>query len=392
MGTYCIVSVATLWGAPLLSGLTAQRQQGVALQFEILAVFQVVSIPLLLFGAPETMYDRLTATGEKTTPGWSPRTGWSSLGLQSGSRYGRFPAWARGRGLDVDRVIRYIKEVARPQSYYAPGTQDGLLDTALMKQTLRAFVAPTTLLAFLASFLPHSLLWGLSFSLSGLFARPPFQLFPATVGSLLATTLILTTLVVAIFSLWPAWSKTLSAFQTPYTHLLVLGVGAFLSFIGLLGFGLYVGAHVNSNIPQADANYTSDFRFAALSFILGLLAAGAYTLEAPTMPLINRSTQFTSPNLSAIIRNIADMEAGVVFWRTLFAGIFVMGVPAATVTSTAGLRSTGIGVAVVQVFVVAGVGAVWYLFQEDVWRWDGRILGCVDLQSLKEAKSYFELG
>lgn len=395
MGIYRIVSAATLWGSPLLGGLTAQNQQGTILQFKILAIFQVVSIPLLIFGAPESMYDRLPPTGEKTTPGWSPRTGWSSLGLKSSSRYaGRLPAWARGRGLTVDRVIQYVTSVARPQSYYAPGTQGaGLMDIdfVLVQQPFRALVAPTTLLAFLASFLPHSLLWGFSFSLSGLFARPPFQLFPATVGSLLATSLIFSTLVAGVFSFWPAWSKTLSAFQTRSVHNYVLGMGAFFSFIGLLAFGLYVGAHVTTDIPVADANYTPDFRFSALSFILGLLAAGAYTLKAPTAPLILRSTQFTSPNLSITLRNVVDMEAAVTFWRTLFVGIFVMGIPAATVTNVSGLRSTGIGIAVVQVFIVVVVGAVWYMFEEDVWRWDGRILRCVDLRPMKGARSYFEL-
>lgn len=411
MGVYRIISAATLWGAPLLSGLTAQNQPGPSLIFAILAVFQVVSIPLLVLGAPESMYDRLAAPGEKTTPGWSPRTGWSSLGLQSSSRYaGRLPAWARGRGLTLDRVLQYIKAVARPQSYAAPGTQDsggGLLEVlgsletrALLQQPFRALVAPTTLLAFVAAFLPHALLWGFSFSLSGLFARPPFQLLPATVGSLLATAFLFSPLVAGIFSFWPAWARTplASAFQnTRRPHHLVLGAGTFLSFIGLLAFGLYVGAHVpamTATVPQADAANAPDFRFAALSFILGLLAAGAALLAAPTAPLILRSTQFTSPNLAVALRNVADMEAAVACWQTLAAGVFVMGIPAATVTVTSaagGLRSTGIGVAVVQVLVVVGVAAVWYLFEEDVWRWDGRVLRCIDLRSVKGGRSYFEL-
>lgn len=396
MGVYRIISTATLWGSPLLGGLTAQNQRGPAFQFEVLAIFQVMSVPLLLFGAPESMYDRLPLAGEKTTPGWSPRTGWSSLGLKSSSRYARVPAWARGRGLTLDRAIQYVKAVARPQSYYAPGLTPqggGAVDTELLRQPFRALMAPTTLLAFLASFLPHSLLWGFAFSLSGLFARAPFQLFPATVGSLLATSLVFSALVAGVFSFWPSWSKTLAAFQTPSTHLFLLGVGAFLSFIGLLAFGLYVGAHVSTTTPVADANYTPDIRFSALSFIIGLLAAGAYTLQAPRSPLILRSTQFTSPNLAVTLRNVADMEAAVTFWHTLFAGVFVMGIPAATVTNVTGLRNTGIGVAVIQVFVVVGVGAAWYLFEEVVWQWDGRILQCAELRhnNKKGAKSYFEL-
>lgn len=393
MGIYRIVTAATLWGAPLLGGLTSQHPHGPVLQFRILAVFQAVSIPLLVFGAAETMYDRQSATGEKTTPGWSPRTGWSSLGLKSSSRHGRLPAWARGRGFTVDRVIQYAKSVARPQSYFAPGTQGiTAVDTALLKQPLRALAAPTTLLVFLASFLPHSLLWGFSFALSGLFARAPFQLVPATVGSLLATTLVFSTLVAAVLSFGRPWASTLAAFASPATHLFVLGVGTLLSFVGLLAFGLYVGAHEgNPAVPVADANDTPDFRFSALSFVLGLVAAGAYTLKTPTAPMIVRSTQFTSPNLVVSLRNFADMEAGVAFWRTLFAGIFVMAIPAATVAHASALKSTGIGVAVVQVFVVVGLGFVWSRFQEDVWRLDGRILRSTDLGAVKMATSYFEL-
>lgn len=398
MGVYRILSAATLWGSPLLGGLTAQHQQGPTLPFAVLAIFQVVSVPLLVLGAPESMYDRLPLAGEKPTPSWSPRTGWSSLGLQSSNRYyARVPAWARGRGLTLDRAIQYVKSVARPQSYCAPGlTQEAgrTVDTQLLKQPFRALVAPTTLLAFLASFLPHSMLWGFAFSLSGLFARAPFQLFPATVGSLFATSLVFSALVAGVFSFWPAWSKTLAAFQTPSTHLFVLGVGAFLSFVGLLAFGLYVGAHVSTTTPVADANDTPDIRFSALSFIIGLLAAGAYTLQAPRSPLVFRSTQFTSPNLAVTLRNVADMEAAVTVWHTLFAGVFMMGIPAATVISVTGLRNTGIGVAVIQVFVVVGVGAAWYLLEEVVWRWDGRILRCAELRyhdDKKGARSYFEL-
>lgn len=326
------------------------------------------------------MYDRTVSSLEKPTPGWTPHTGWSSLGLKSSSRFQRLPAWARGRGLNVDRVVQYIKEVSPPRTY--TGTAGDTVDLALLLQTSCTLIAPTTVLAFLASFLPTSLLWGFSFSLSGLFARDPFDLFPATVGSLLATPFILATVAVAIYSLWPAWSKTIKAFNIETTHLFVLTGGALLSFIGILAFGLYVSPRLNEG--------DQGFRFSALSFVLGLLAAGSYVLDAPRVPLILRSTQFTSPNLTVSLRNEADMNAGVTIWRTLFAGIFVMGTPAAVVASSAGLKSTTIGVAVMQLVVVGSVGAVWYILDDSVRAMDGQVLGFVKRTSSKGLRSYFE--
>lgn len=377
---YHIVSVATTWGPPVLGGLTSQAAGGINLEFEILAIFQILSIPLIVLGAPESMYDRSALMREKPTPGWTPRTGWSSLGLKSSSRFQRLPAWARGRGNNTEKAIQYIKDVAPPKSYAGPAR--GVVDLSLLLQAPCAMVAPTTILAFLSAFLPHSLLWGFSFSLSGLFTRDPFNIFPATVGSLLATPFILSTVAVAIFTLWPAWSRAHTAFSLRSTHPLVLAGGATLSFIGILTFGLYVSPRLNER--------NSGFRFSALSIVLGLLAGGAYLLDAPRKPLIRRSTQFTAPNLATGLRNEADMDAGVTTWRTLFAGVFVMATPAAVVTSSAGLKSTGIGIAVVQVFVAAAVGAVWYMYDESIRKLDGKVLGCVDLGFLLSPRSYFE--
>lgn len=354
--------------------MTSQNALGPRLQFEILAIFQAVSISLLILGAPETQQDRSLYIIEKFTMS-------SSIGLKSSSRFRRLPAWARGRGFTINRVIQYTKEVAPPKSY--SGAPGDLLNVPLLLQAPRALIAPTTLLAFLASFLPYSLLWGFSASLSGLFSREPFNLFSATVGALLVTPFILSTVAVAAFSLWPEWSKTSNAFRVWSTHLFVLGGGAALSFIGILGFGLYVSPRLQT--------VEEGLRFSALSVILGLLAAGAYVLDAPTKPLILQSTRFTSPNLRVNLRNAADMDAGVAVWRALFAGVFAMAIPAAVVTAAVGLKNTGIAVAVVQVFVAGGVGAVWYYRDENVRRLDGRVLGCVGWKGVRSSQSFFEL-
>ncbi|KAJ4385750.1 hypothetical protein N0V93_010181 [Gnomoniopsis smithogilvyi] len=377
---YRIVSVATTWGPPIIGGVTSQNALGPRLQFEILAIFHVLSIPLLVLGAPESMYERSKSLLEKPTPGWTPNSGWSSLGLKSSSRFQRLPAWARGRGFNIDRAIHYVKEVGPPKSYSSP--PGSVVDLALLLQTPCALIAPTTILVFVASFLPFSLLWGFASSLSGLFARDPFDLFPATVGSLLATPFTMSTAAVAIFALWREWSKTAQAFSVRSSHLFVLAGGALLSLIGILAFGLYVSPRLNEG--------DQGFRFSALSFVLGLLAAGSYILDAPRAPLILRSVGFTSPNLTTSLRNEADMDAGVTIWRSLFTGIFVMGIPAAVVASSAGLKSTGIGVGVVQLLVVGAVGAVWYMFDENIRALDGKIMSRVDLTFPKGLRSYFE--
>lgn len=326
------------------------------------------------------MYDRAALLLEKATPGWTPQSGWQSLGLKSSSRFQRLPGWARGRGFNVDKAINYVKEVGPPKSYTSG--PDVVVDLALLLQTPCAAIAPTTVLIFLTSFLPYSLLWGFSSSLAGLFGRDPFDLFPATIGSLLATPFIMSTAAVAVFAIWHDWSKTTQAFNIRSSHIFVLIAGALLSMIGILAFSLYVSPRLNEG--------DQGFRFSALSFVLGLLAAGSYILDASRAPLILRSVGFTSPNLATSLRNEADMDAGVTVWRSLFTGVFVMGIPAAVVTSSAGLKSTGIGVAVVQLLVVGAIGAVWYMHDETVRALDGKVLSRVDLRLPKGLRSYFD--
>lgn len=364
LATHRIVSVATLWGPPLIGGVTSQNQAGFSLQFEILAIFQIVSIPLLVLAAPETMFDRTNSMLKTPTTGWSTSAG------------SKFPQWARRR-LTKSSIIDYIKNVARPVSYRGPSA--GNISTDVLLQAPRAMVAPTTVLAFAASFLPYSLLWGFTASLSGLFALAPASLSPATIGPLLTFTLVLSTTAVAVFALWPSWSQTMTAFKTRSTHIYVLGGGSMLSFIGILGFGLYVS---NTN--------ASSLRFSAVSFLLGLLAAGAYILDAPAKPLLKRSAQFTSPNLATSLRSVADMDVGLTVWRALSAGIFAMAIPSAVVgsSSAAGLKGTGIGVSVVQVLVAAGLAAVWWMWEENIRKLDGRTMGCrVDLTFLNSRAS-----
>jgi hypothetical protein len=84
------------------------------------------------------------------------------------------------------------------------------------------------------------------------------------------------------------------------------------------------------------------------------------------------------------------MAAGVACWRALVAGIFVMAVPG-VVWCWEGLKGFCIGIGIAQVVVAATVGTVWWVCGEAVKRWDGRVMGLVDLEGLKRTGSFFDL-
>ncbi len=133
----------------------------------------------------------------------------------------------------------------------------------------------------------------------------------------------------------------------------------------------------------------SRLSFPAVSLVVGLLAAGAYTLDATVRPLVRRSAQFTSSNMAIALRNTADMNAGVVIWRALLAGFFVLGLPNA-VWFWDGLKTASVGMATAQVFIAPPSA------------WSGGTTtstsagstprhGCVDMRMLKRAGSFFDM-
>lgn len=320
--------------------------------------FLPIAMLLLVFAVPETMFDRTASLLQ--TPVTAVEHHYPS------------PPWTNFSWLNKERILPYLKTIAQPVSYHGPTPS-----LHILLQAPKATIAPTTVLVFLASFLPFVSLWGLSSSLSLLFSVAPFQLLPATVGSLLSAPFILATAAVAGFFLLPQWHHS---FGIRTSNLYALGAGSLLSFVGMIGFGLYAASRASAGAAVS---------FAAVSFLLGLLAAGAHVLDATSVPLINRSTTFTSPNLALAMRNGADMEGGLAVWRALSAGIFVMAVPSA-VASADGLRSTGVGVAAVQLLVAGLVGAAWFMWDENFRRMDGKIMGCIDLAFLKTTGSFFD--
>ncbi len=322
---------------------------------------------LLVFGAPETTFDRSFYQINTPASAWSNK---------------KLPLRPRGP-ITIEAVRQYVGKM-KPYSYDGP-----LVDLTILLQAPRALIAPTTGLLFLVSFLPYCTLWGLATSLSLLFAPLPFNLSTSSIGAIMAVPWLLSPATVAAFALVPFWHKNF----VPKFNLAAIAAGTALVFIGLLAFGLYVNSCMT--VPAGSSTFAvggvgSKLSFPAASFVLGLLAAGVYVLDATVRPLVRRSAQFTSSNMAIALRNTADMNAGVVIWRTLFAGVFVLALPN-TVWFWEGLKSASVGIAVAQVFTAGAIGVVWWYYDEHIRRLDGRAMGCVDMSMLKRAGSFFDL-
>lgn len=366
-----IVTIATTWGGPLLGGAVSQNRIGFSLQFEIINSFQAISVLLLIFGAPETMFDRSMSILQ------TPATSYSAKHM---------PMLPRG-GITWQSIQEYVKTAAKPYTYSASA-----LDISPLLQACRAMIAPTTLMLFVVSFLPFCALWGLSSSLSLLFSPMPFVLRPASIGALMAGPFVLSTASAAAFALWSRWHKAF----VPKHNVAAIAAGSITAFVGLLTFGLYIDKCMS--MPQnasatawtIDGAASKSLHFPVVSFVLGLLAAGVYMLDATVRPLIKRSTQFTSSNLAVALRNTADMDAAVGIWRSLSAGVFVIALPNA-VWFWDGLKSASIGISVAYLITGGAVAAAWLFWDENLRRLDGRVMGCVDLALLKRTGSFFDV-
>lgn len=375
---YAIVQTATTWGPPLLGGRVSQTSAGFSLQFAVLSSFFLLAVPLIALGAPETAFDRAYNLAQ------TPATGASNSSVSHASSLPLAPRTSFNSFRDY---ITKLKPIT-----YVPEHRD----STILLQVPRAFIAPTTLLLFLVSFLPSAMLWGLSFSLALLFSPLPFNLSTTSLGVLTTGQFLLGTAVTAFFTLWPKWHTTFTATRS---NSIATASGSALAFTALLAFGIHLASSMTPPPNDPAAATTSVFALhylgsrislPAISLLLGLLAAGAAVLDsAIARPLIRRSTAFTSSDLGVALRNTAHMDAGVAVWRTLAAGVFVVGVPN-VVWDWDGLRAACVAVAVAQAVLAAVVAAVWWFWDERVRRMDGRVMRLVDLDMLKTSGSFFD--
>ncbi|KAM0321799.1 hypothetical protein ACHAQA_009896 [Verticillium albo-atrum] len=359
LAAYDILAAATAWGPPLLSGVAIRNAGRFEIHFEILNVFFVIAVPLLAFAAPETAYDR-----------WF---------IGNAPPSARAPTWTTARrsigkfNLHVpnSREARNYLRTMKPVSSFR-----GFVDVRTLLQGPRALIAPTTALLAFATFLPFAGLWALAHVVSPLSAA---VLDEAQIGSLLAAPFVCAVTAAALFAFWRRKARKEFTLRNLVT---ALGVGTVLAAIGLLSFGLEIYAKVSARVLPS---------FSLLSVLAGFLAVGVYVLNALARPVIYRSAQYTSSNLHVCLRNVADMDAGLVCWKNFFAAVFILGVASAVESSgIEGLRAVVIGLGVTQILVALLVGTVWWFMDERVRRWDGRVMGLVDLGMLKRAGSFFD--
>ncbi|EDO65057.2 hypothetical protein GE21DRAFT_6435 [Neurospora crassa] len=358
LSIYTVIVVTTTWGPPLLGGITSRGQTGFELQFTVLSCFFVLAVPAIALGVPETAYDRTNALPRIDEGGESPYKESMCQGI------------SRDRILDA--INDYIVKM-KPYSYTS-----GSADSVTLLEAPRAFIAPTTLILFFTSFFSYSSLWALSSTLSLLFHS---VYTTTTIGVLMTGPWLLATATATALALLPLFIPrlqsrfpVLSSIPTQFNNKVItvaITAGSFLSFIGILTFGL----HTNAGIDNGKISSTN---LPEISFVLGLLAAGAYIFDAISRPLISLSTAST--------RHENDMMAGVACWRTLFAGILVIAGPSGISTSSSGaalssgygLRDMCIGFAVVQTVIAAMAAGVWWFYGEEVRRWDGMVMKLED--------------
>ncbi|KAI2619896.1 MFS general substrate transporter [Hypoxylon sp. NC1633] len=362
-----VVSTATMLGSPLLGGVASAGTRSYEVQFEIMSAFLSASILLLVIGAPETAYDRVLAPDAESPAIERSQSLWPAMMYTN------------------EAFLKYVSKM-KPWSYRAKE-----ISLPLLLQAPRTMLAPTTGLLFTATLLPYAGLWSLAASLSLLFSPLPFMLTSASIGALMTGPFLLATPVAAALSL--------SIFHkrfTPIIHLTTLAIGTAFASIGMLGFGLYVAGSMEMPADGSAKPLSTPWDLGpdrvslpVASFLLGFLAAGSLTLEATVRPIIQRSTAFTSASLAVGLRNTADMHGGLACLRSFVVGAFILGLPNAIFVWD-GLRAATLGMGITQIGVAAVVGGVYWYWDEDVRRLDGRVMGLIDLSILKRTGSFFE--
>ncbi|KAM3493706.1 hypothetical protein MY3957_002966 [Beauveria namnaoensis] len=401
---YNIVNIAATWGTPLIGGAISatHRSNAILYQFRpVSGLFMLVAMPLICLAAPETAFDRSRAAAAT-----APSTPVSGFTISPHHRRCWQPWRARHR-LTGPRVLAYLRSM-RPLTYSRSsssssssspcgGGSGGITSTtALLLQVPRALVAPTTVLVFLLGVLPGSALWGLCGSLALLLAPQPVGAEPAALGTLMTGPWIVPTVIVAALALY----RGVHLQFTQLANCLVVCGGSSLALIGILSFGLGLDNFMRPSSSSSSSSSSSLFSvdgagqlsFPLISFQLAILAAGTAVLDAATRPTLARSASFTSSNMAMALRSIGDMHTGVIVLRNLAAGVFTLAVPAAIVAHhhAGGLKAMALGLGVAQVVVSAVIVALRCYFDEAIWRADGKVMGLVDLSSLKLAASFFD--
>ncbi|UKZ66479.1 uncharacterized protein TrAtP1_007652 [Trichoderma atroviride] len=368
---HSIVTVSATWASPLLGGIVSYQVGSFTAQYRIISAFFAIAIPLMALTAPETAFDRARAA-IATTPIFIYTFPWEPQPVQL--------------ELSKDSVLDYVKEM-RPWSY------ESEKNLSICIQSPRALAAPTTTLVFIVTALPHCALWGLIASLSLLFSSSPISLHPSSTGTLLTGPWLLAISVVAGICFY---RSTNQKFCSCVSNLTLAG-GALLAIIGLTSFGLGVNSFMSwpTSSEQGHPVFfkpeaAQELNLPVLSLQLGLLAAGAYALEAAARPLLARSASFTASSMATAQRSIGDMHSWVIVLRNLVAGAFVLAVPH-IICKEGGLKSLIIGLSVAQVVITLSVLLLWRFCEKAIWKMDGKVMGLVNLRMPHPEASFFDI-
>ncbi|RDA85400.1 hypothetical protein CP532_1945 [Ophiocordyceps camponoti-leonardi (nom. inval.)] len=384
---YNILTTASTWATPLLSGLTSTLTptNPIAAPFRLLSALHLLSLPLLFLASPETVYDRSSSSSSSSSSfsSFSPPSPTAMINKEKRPHQRSTPSAPPTRSY-LDKLLRLRRPSSLPSSSSSSSSPK-----SLQLQSLRALIAPSTCLVSALSAIPCASLWGLSAIASVVVSPQPLSLSPVSIGALLAGPWLLSTAVVGGLACF------YRGFHDRFNRrasCVVVAVGAFLVIVGILSFGLglenFMIKSSSSSKPSSPPFFTPSaarqLSPPLLALQLGILASGLHVLDTATRPFLARSASFTSPTVAAAHRSIGDMHAAVVAVRSLAAAL---GIAALTVAS---LRPAVIAMAVIHALVVPAVLGLSSYASETVWRADGRVLGLIDMRLLKHSGSFFD--
>ncbi len=307
---------------------------------------QAVSIVLLIFGTPESTFDRSSSQ----QPSGDNAPSKTALGM-------------------------YIDTLKLTNSH---STRKFTMKEAL--RPVRALAAPSTILTALLTAPLLASSFGAASSLSLLFAAMPTFLFPARIGYIFILPLIFSLLAYTLGSFVtylrtkPPHHLSDSAVRT----LTMAAPGMLIGVAGLLAFGLYTSAEL---MPEVEDNGTIfalnivglEISLKTVSSLFGLMVSGAVMLQYSGSTYL--STFVPSSGLGA-----SELAGAHHVLQEIMIGIWVIGMPMwisgdGAMFVVAGLKNTTIALGVLSIVFGTSIGAVLWVKGTAVSAVDTRVLG-----------------
>jgi hypothetical protein len=314
----------------------------------VINIIQAFGIVFLIFGTPETTFDR---TAGATPP---------AENVPSATPF----------KLYLSTLKLKTQHSTRPFSI----TQ--------ATQPLKALYAPSTVFSTLMSSPLSATAFGIAQSISLIFTSMPTFLFPSRLGYLFILPLVFSLITYTL-------SSTMIYMRTkPPHHLsssssnITLGLAIpslVLAVAGLLSLGLYTEMALMPTIVSDGSGNVfalltgADISLKTVSALFGILVAGSISLSYTS------ATHLSSSQSSAA--TAALLGSGAAFWEEFLKGIWSIGMPmwvqGKDMSMVMGLKDTGIALAVLSVILGSSVGALFWVKGREVKKVDERVLGAV---------------